>query len=101
MLIYIKNLWKHSRFRFYILNAIWNYKFWLFAKKMYKTVSYQVEDGEYMSDVYYSVKRQKKTISKKRFIGYYYKGNIYLDNPGFKIDDHKTWNAWKQKRLVD
>jgi len=95
-----KNTWKHSRLRFYILNAKWNYKFWLFAKKMHKTVSYQIEEGDYDMDFDYKLKRNKKTVYKKRFIGYFFENNIYLDNPGIKIDDRETWEAWKKKGLV-
>ena len=34
------NNWKYSTLRFYILNAIWNYKFWLNAKKIFDTVTF-------------------------------------------------------------
>jgi len=95
-----KKIWNHSRFRFYILNAKWNYKFWLFAKKMYKTISYQVEDGDYDTDAYYYMKKKKKTIYKKRFVGYFFENNIYLDNPGLKIEDRDTWEAWRKKNLI-
>lgn len=37
--------WKHSRLRFYLLNARWNYKFWLFAEKIFKNHIYEVEDN--------------------------------------------------------
>lgn len=79
---------------------MWNYKFWLFAKKMYKTVSYQIEDGEYDMDFDYKLQRKKKTVRNKRFVGYFYNNNLYLDNPGLKIDDRETWEAWKKKKLV-
>ena len=98
---FLKKMWRHSRLRFYMLNAIWNYKFWLFAKKMYKTVSYQIEEGDYNMDVYYNLNKKKKTINKKRFVGYFYNNNIYLDNPGLRIDDRETWEAWKKKKLVN
>jgi len=67
---------------------------------MYKTVSYQVEDGEYNMDFDYTLKKKKKTIRSKRFVGYFYNNNIYLDNPGLKVDDRETWEAWKKKRLI-
>ena len=51
-------------------------------------------------DVYYNLNKKKKTINKKRFVGYFYNNNIYLDNPGLKVDDRETWNAWKKKKLV-
>lgn len=96
----LKNTWKYSRVRFYILNAMWNYKFWLFSKKMYKTITYQVEDGDYDVEFDYTLKKKKKTISKRRFVGYFFENNIYFDNPGFKIEDRDTWNAWKKKNLI-
>jgi hypothetical protein len=97
---FLKNIWKHSRLRFYWLNAKWNYRFWLFAKKMFKNINYDIEDGEYQMDDYYNVKRNKKRISKRRFVGYLYKNQIYLDNPGFKINDRETWEVWKKKGLI-
>jgi hypothetical protein len=96
----LKNIWKYSRLRFYILNGIWNYKFWLFSKKMYKKVSYQVEDGDYDVNFDYTLIKKKKTVSAKRFVGYFYNNNLYLDNPGFKIDDRNTWEEWKRKKLI-
>lgn len=100
MVVIFKRIWKHSRLRFYILNAKWNYKFWLYAKKMYKPISYQIEEGEYEMNVYYNLEKKKKTITKKRFVGYFFENNIYLDNPGLKIDDRETWEAWKKKKLI-
>lgn len=95
-----KNIWKHSRLRFYILNASWNYKFWVFAKKMYKTVHYTVEHGEYEMDDDLKIKKNRKSISKKRFVGYFFRNNIYLDNPGLFIEDRDTWESWKKKGLI-
>jgi len=92
--------WKHSRLRFYILNAMWNYKFWLFCKKMYKNVNYQIEDGDYDMNFDYTLKRGKKNVSKRRFVGYFFNNNIYLDNPGLKIEDRETWEVWKKKKLI-
>ena len=96
----LKIIWKHSRLRFYILNAMWNYKFWLFSKKMYKSITFQVEEGDYDMEFDYTLKKKKKTITKKRFIGYFFQNNIFLDNQGFKIDDRETWEAWKKKKLI-
>ncbi len=79
---------------------MWNYKFWLFAKKMYKTITYQVEVGDYDMEFDYTLKKKKKMMTKKRFVGYFFENNIYLDNPGFKIDDRKTWEAWRKKKLI-
>ena len=97
-------IWRHSRLRFYLLNALWNYKFWLFAEKMYKTHTYEVND-ENLSlnnvDVTGKILYKKKKISQRRFAGYMYKDGIYLDNPGIKHTvDKETWEAWKSKGLV-
>lgn len=97
---FFKNIWKYSRVRFYILNSLWNYRFWLFAKKMFKYITYQVEDGKYELDDTLKVKRNIKKITKRRFAGYFFKNNIYWDNPGFKIEDRKTWESWKKRGLI-
>lgn len=95
-------LWKHSRIRFYILNTIWNYKFWIFSKKVFKTVTHTVINKDsFEMDLYQKVKPQKKTITSKRFSGYLYKGNIYHDNPGLQNIDSETWQAWRKKGLID
>jgi len=43
----------------------------------------------------------KKKVSKKRFVGYMYKGNIYYDNPGLQIKDGDLWNKWKKDKLIN
>jgi len=96
--------WKHSRLRFYILNAIWNYKFWLFAEKMYRTHTYDVKEDEFnLDNVDITGKMHFKTrkVAVKRFVGYKYENAMYLDNPGFRHTiDKATWNAWKRKGLI-
>lgn len=98
-------MWKHSKIRFYILNALWNYKFWLFAEKIYREKSHSVdEEGSFdLDDVSITghMKYKKKTISSRRFVGYMYDGMMHLDNPGFRHTvDKGTWNAWKKKGLM-
>jgi hypothetical protein len=97
-------IWKHSRLRYYILNAIWNYKFWLFAEKIYKEYSYETIDNELNlenMDITGKIKFNKKKVFKKRFVGYMFQNGMYLDNPGFKHTvDKETWNAWKLKGLI-
>ena len=88
---YLKRWWKYSSLRFYILNAKCNYSFWFFCKKEYKTIEYFT---------YNSLRRSPKKISKKRFIGYRYKGHLYLDNPGLSIKERDVWEAWKKKGLL-
>ena len=34
-----KNWWKYSSLRFYVLNTLWNYKFWLGAKKVFENIT--------------------------------------------------------------
>ena len=100
MVGWIKNIWKYSSLRFYILNAKWNYNFWLHSKKMYKDFTYYIEEGEYVMNVYYNMEKKKIAVSKKRFVGYFFNNNLFLDNPGFKIEDRETWEKWKKKKLI-
>ena len=85
--------WKYSKLRFYILNAIWNYKFWLNAKKVYDNVTYQSKPNR-LGEI------ESAPITKKRFKGYSYKGNVYLDNPGITDIPKDVWDVWKQKKLI-
>lgn len=94
------SVWKYSKLRFYIKNAIWNYKFWLSCRKIYKTINYKVNDNDFFVDETFKMHYKKRNVQKKRFAGYIYKNNIYLDNPGLKIDDRKTWEKWKKKGLI-
>ena len=94
-----KRFWKYSKLRFYILNALWNYKFWLFAKKMYKNDSYVIDINEYDMDYTFKLIPKKKKVNRKRFIGYMYKNGIYIDNPGIQGVDQDTLNVWKRKKL--
>jgi hypothetical protein len=43
---------------------------------------------------------KKKKINRKRFAGYMYKNNIYIDNPGIQGIDQDTWSAWRRKKLL-
>lgn len=96
------NLWKHSALRFYILNTMWNYKFWLFSKKIFRTVHHVVKDtSNYEMDYTFKLKPGLKEITSKRFSGYLYQGKIYHDNPGIQGIDKETWQAWKKKGLID
>ena len=99
--------WKHSRLRFYLKNFLWNYKFWLYAKPIYGIKKYRVpiqnledklhEEFDYYYDEYSTKYEIKET---KRFLGYQYKGVIYLDNMGMQGIDEETWKAWIKKGLV-
>jgi hypothetical protein len=95
-----KKSWKYSRLRFYILNTFWNYKFWIFAKKLYKEDQHIVEVNEYDMDYTFKLVPKKKKINRKRFVGYMYKNNIYIDNPGIQGIDQDTWNVWRRKKLL-
>jgi len=96
--------WRHSRLRFYILNVVWNYNFWLFAEKIFKIHTYNVEDKNLSLDnvdITGHIIYNKKRVDKRRFVGYMYDGRMYLDNPGFKHTvDKVTWEAWKRKGLI-
>jgi len=85
--------------RFYIVNFMWNIKFWLFAKKIYKNYNYYVESNDFILDEAMRMVIKKQPVSKRRFVGYLFQGAFYLDNPGFKIE-YSTWKAWKRKKLI-
>lgn len=88
----MSNWWKYSTLRFYILNALWNYKFWLNAKKVYEEVTYNEKVGR--------LGEKESVVTKKRFKGYLYKGVIYLDNPGIPDIKRDEWESWKNKGLI-
>lgn len=92
MFIWIKSYWHFSRLRFYIKNAIWNYNFWLKSKKIFETIEYKVKDqnGFYTGE----------TKRIKKFKGFLFKEKIYLDNPGFPIENRELWTTWKNKGLI-
>lgn len=97
--------WKHSKLRFYILNTLWNYKFWLFAEKKFKMHTYDVVEEDFsLGNVDDFTGKMRHNVTRKtsrRFIGYLYKGIMYIDNPGFKHTiDSKTWEVWKSKGLI-
>lgn len=97
--------WKHSKIRFYLLNCLWNYKFWLFAEKVFKIHTYYVEDKELSLDnvdITGKIIPSSKKVSRRRFVGYMYDGMMHLDNPGFRHKvDSDTWNAWRSKGLLN
>ena len=95
-----KKWWQFSNLRFYVVNGKWNFKFWLFAKKLYTTKTHVVDTGEFKSDYILSLVPKKKTITYKRFAGYMYGGGIYLDNPGIQTEDRETIEVWKKKGLI-
>ena len=78
----------------------WNYGFWLNSKKSYKTITIKQKLDEFDIDQAGKMHYKYKTINKKRFMGYFYKGIIYWDNPGFKIEDREEWLQWKRKGLI-
>ena len=87
----MKNWWKYSSLRFYILNIIHNYKFWLNAKKLYDITKSSQKDR---------LGNTTTVSSKKRFKGYVYNGKIYLDNPGIPNIERGVWESWKAKGLI-
>lgn len=96
----LKNIWNHSRLRFYILNTVWNVKFWMNAKKLFKVVNYFIETENYEMADDLKIVTPKVNKTKRRFVGYMFKNNLYLDNPGFKINERETWKIWKKKGLI-
>lgn len=93
-------VWKYSKLRFYLLNTIWNYRFWLYSKKIYKDINYVTEIGDYEMDDFFKLKKNKKPVKKRRFVGYFFENNIYLDNPGMPIKERDVWEKWKKKKLI-
>lgn len=91
MIAKIKKAWRYSALRFYFLNTLWNYKFWLNCSKEYTIIKY-LKRHEYYSSKY--------EVERKRFLGYKYKGQIFLDNPGFPVKDRDVWEQWRKKNLI-
>lgn len=75
-----------------MLNASWNYRFWLNAKKVYTETEYKP-----MNDSGFYTGETKRI---RKFIGYIYNGKIYQDNPGLPIKDRELWKKWKEKGLI-
>ena len=90
-MVEMENWWKYSTLRFYVLNAMWNYGFWIKSKKKYKEVTYFKRDF---------FKINKERVVKRRFEGYLYEGKIYLDNPGIQNIERDVWEAWKKRGLL-
>ena len=72
---------------FYIKNAIWNYKFWLNCRRKYVEYSFIKQNP---------INQKKEKIIKRRFMGYEYKGKIYLDNPGMPLTKESEWKYIKK-----
>lgn len=87
----LKNWWKYSSLRFYILNTLWNYKFWLGAKKVFENITYNKKDRFGILE---------SSITKKHFKGYLYNGKLFLDNPGIPNIERDVWEIWKTKKLI-
>lgn len=81
---------------------MWNVNFMLHAKKIYRTHNRSVVDLDNIEmDYTLKLKPSKKSIISKRFSGYFYKGQIYHDNPGIQGLDLETWLVWKKKKLIE
>ncbi len=90
----LKKWWKYSTVRFYVLNTIHNYDFWLNSQKVF-------EIKEYLKPASLSFRSNKyDKILKKRFVGYKFKNKIYLDNPGLSITERDVWEEWKRRGLI-
>lgn len=88
MFYYLKEWWKFSKVRFYYKNLTSNLLFYFFSKKVYKEVSYTKDEHIFNPVI----------IKTKRFLGYEFKGKIYLDNPGFLDVESEVWHFWKTKK---
>ena len=88
----LKKWWKYSSLRFYFLTSKHNYGFWLNAKKIYTIIEFPKETS-FRNQVY-------EKITRKRFLGYQYKGKIHLDNPGLSIKERDIWEHWKKNKLI-
>ncbi len=97
----LSKLFKYSKFNFYIQNTLWNFKFWLHCKKIYKTFTFEIKLNDFIMDEGFKMHYKKKMVTKKRFSGYLYKNQIYYDNPGLKINDRNLWEHWKNKGLIN
>lgn len=93
MIKYFKTIWYYSNTRFYLKNVLWNYKFWLKSKKIFEEIEYKTKNSVGMYDG-----KMKKI---KKFKGFLFEGKIYLDNPGFPIEDRSLWVTWKNKGLIN
>jgi len=91
MLTTFKKWWKFSTLRFYLLNAAWNYNFWIRCTKEYKIIEYY----------HLPTPRSQPVLkSKKRFVGYRFKNVLYMDNPGLQVSDKEVWKFWHHKGLI-
>jgi hypothetical protein len=95
----MKKFWKYSRLRFYILNFIWNVKFWLFSEKVFKDEYYNVDTSEYEMDYTFKLINKQEQRHRRRFVGYMYKNSVFLDNPGIQGIEQDVMNVWKKKKL--
>lgn len=102
---WIKRIWKFSRLRFYLLNLSWNYKFWLNAKPYYVTKNFVHTDevldlDKNLDSLNLKFEFDKKRGIFKRFVGYYYNGGLYLDNPGIQNVEYETKLNWIRKGWI-
>lgn len=99
-MVVLRNIWKYSKLRFYYLNFVWNLSFWLFCKKIYKNVTYNIDSDDFFMDDILRMNYVKQQETKRRFVGYMYKNQLFLDNPGLSIQEREVWEHWRKKGLV-
>jgi len=100
MFNWIKKKIRHSKLNFYLQNFLFNVSFWLRCRKLYKTIGYRKRTGNFDIDEVGRMHYKYTTVKKKRFVGYVYKNDIYLDNPGMQIKDREQWESWRKKNLI-
>lgn len=92
--------WSNSRVNFFYSNLKWNLSFWLKCEKIYKIVTYKVKQSDFYIEPNGKMQYKFKTIQKKRFLGYKYNGDIYIDNTGNVIKNREQWVKWRNKKLL-
>jgi hypothetical protein len=75
------------KIKFYIKNAIWNYWFWLNCKRKFVEYSFIKKNP---------INGKREKVVKKRFLGYEYKGKVYIDNPGLPVKNNDEWEIIKK-----
>lgn len=91
---------------FFVMNAYWNYMFFLNARAVYtdRRFAKQSEsiDLEKNLDMINDKMRFDKTFtSVKRFIGYQFNGSFYLDNPGAQaFVERKIAEIWRKNNWI-
>ena len=102
----LKRFWKLSILRFYWLNTTWNIGFWMNSKPFYEQKHYSHIDEKLdldknLDNVNLQFQFDTKRSTYNRLKGYWYKGGIYMDNPGPQCSvDAETRAHWLKRRWI-